>query len=76
MNPVGLFDLDRKIRKVGEEFRTLIADWREVLPLQSVCLTVPVVPLDEVGGHHARRQEREARRTLGSPPTSPGEPAA
>lgn len=76
VNPVGLFDLDRKIRKVGEEFRTLIAEWREVLPMQSVCLTVPVVPLDEVGGHHAREQEHSARRTMAAPPTTTGEPAA
>ena len=65
VNPLGLFDLDRKIRRVGEEYRQLILDWRDVLPTQSVCLTVPVVPLDEVGGSHARKQESEARESLG-----------
>ena len=29
---VGLYDLDRKIRPVGEAYKKLIADWREVLP--------------------------------------------
>lgn len=48
VNPLGLFDLDRKIRKVGEEYRKLIAAWKDVLPTQSICLTVPVVPLDDI----------------------------
>jgi beta-glucosidase len=42
--PVGLFDLDRNIRPVGRAYRQLIQDWRDVLPAQSVCLVVPVVP--------------------------------
>jgi beta-glucosidase/6-phospho-beta-glucosidase/beta-galactosidase len=43
VNPVGLYDLDRKIRPVGKAFKQLMEDWREVLPTQSVCLRVPVV---------------------------------
>jgi beta-glucosidase/6-phospho-beta-glucosidase/beta-galactosidase len=27
VNPRGLFDLDRRIRPVGEAYRKLIADW-------------------------------------------------
>ncbi len=46
VNPVGLYDLDRNIRPVGRAFKQLIADWRGVLPTQSLCLTVPVVPPD------------------------------
>jgi len=42
VNPLGLFDLDRKIRAVGKAYRQLIHDWREVLPTQSVCLRVPI----------------------------------
>jgi len=42
VHPVGLYDLDRRIRPVGEAFRKLICDWKEVLPTRSVCLTVPV----------------------------------
>src|SRR3954471_23697712 len=30
-NPLGLFDLNRNIRPVGEAYRQLIKDWREVL---------------------------------------------
>jgi len=43
VNPLGLFDLDRKIRPVGEAYKQIISDWREVLPTQSVCLNVPIV---------------------------------
>jgi beta-glucosidase len=42
-NPLGLYDLDRKIRPVGEAYKKLISDWSDVLPTQSVCLRVPVV---------------------------------
>ena len=42
-NPLGLFDLERNIRPVGEAYKKLIKDWDEVLPTQSVCLHVPVV---------------------------------
>lgn len=43
VHPVGLYDLDRKIRPVGEAYRELINEWGDVLPTQSVCLRVPVV---------------------------------
>lgn len=39
VNPLGLFDLDRKIRPVGEAFRELIKQWRGILPAESVCLS-------------------------------------
>jgi len=42
VNPLGLFDLDRHIRPVGETYKQLIADWSEVLPTRSLCLTVPL----------------------------------
>jgi beta-glucosidase/6-phospho-beta-glucosidase/beta-galactosidase len=43
VNPLGLYDLDRKIRPVGSAYKKLIADWRSELPTQSVCLKVPIV---------------------------------
>jgi beta-glucosidase len=61
VNPVGLYDLDRKIRPVGTAFKQLIADWRDVLPTQSVCLTVPVVMPDQAGGEQAQQQQDRAR---------------
>ena len=44
LNPLGLFDLDRKIRPVGTAYKQLISDWCEVLPTQSLCLTLPLDP--------------------------------
>jgi beta-glucosidase/6-phospho-beta-glucosidase/beta-galactosidase len=73
VNPLGLFDLDRKIRRVGEEYKKLIEAWRDVLPTQSICLTVPVVPLDEAGSRHAARQAEHARHIVEALPTSPSQ---
>jgi beta-glucosidase len=42
VNPLGLFDLQRNIRAVGRAYKTLISDWKKVLPTQSVCLTIPI----------------------------------
>jgi beta-glucosidase/6-phospho-beta-glucosidase/beta-galactosidase len=36
INPLGLFDLNRKIRRVGEAYKLLISQWRDELPLQSM----------------------------------------
>ena len=32
VHPVGLYDLDRKPRRVGKEYRRLVSEWRGVLP--------------------------------------------
>lgn len=40
VNPVGLFDLKRRIRKVGEAYRDLIDDWRAMLPAGSSALSL------------------------------------
>jgi beta-glucosidase len=42
VNPLGLYDLNRNIRAVGVAYKNLIDNWREVLPMQSVCLAVPI----------------------------------
>jgi beta-glucosidase/6-phospho-beta-glucosidase/beta-galactosidase len=62
VHPVGLYDLNREIRPVGLSYRQLIRDWADVLPTQSVCLVVPVVPPDEHDGLASRRKRSEARR--------------
>jgi beta-glucosidase/6-phospho-beta-glucosidase/beta-galactosidase len=47
VNPLGLYDMERKIRPVGIAYRELIQNWKEVLPVQSVCLRVPIaMPID------------------------------
>jgi hypothetical protein len=66
VNPLGLYDLDRNIRRVGEAYKQLIRDWREVLPAQSVCLVVPVVPPSEYSDELAlnRREKAYERKKM------------
>ncbi len=40
VNPLGLVDLDRKIRPVGHAYKKLIAEWRETLPTESSVLGI------------------------------------
>jgi len=75
VTPVGLYDLDRNIRAVGRSYQQLIRDWREVLPAQSVCLTVPVVMPSEYDSAQARRQRDQARRLIASEPRAKGQGA-
>lgn len=35
---LGLYDINRKIRVVGEAYQQLIKQWREILPTESICL--------------------------------------
>jgi beta-glucosidase len=62
VNPLGLNDLNRNIRPVGEAYKQLIADWRDVLPTQSICLRVPVTLPSEFDTEWARGQRTESRR--------------
>jgi len=58
VNAVGLYDLDRNIRPVGKAYKDLIRDWADVLPVQSVCLVVPVVkPQEYDEGFAVRRRD-------------------
>lgn len=59
-HPVGLYDLNREIRPVGRSYKQLIADWKDVLPTQSVCLSVPIVPPSEHHEPAAQRQRQDA----------------
>lgn len=38
VNPLGLYDLDRKIRPVGLAYKQLIQDWKDLLPTGSLSL--------------------------------------
>jgi len=68
VNPLGLFDLDRNIRPVGEAYRNLIRDWGAVLPTKSMCLHVPILIPDETccaeANAAARTGGREAAKRL------------
>lgn len=38
INPLGLYDLDRKLRPVGRAYRKLISQWKDILPVGSYSL--------------------------------------
>lgn len=38
VNPVGLFDLHRNIRPVGEAYRKLVSQWRDILPMETLAM--------------------------------------
>src|SRR5205085_4668867 len=38
VNALGLFDLDRRIRPVGLAYKRLIAQWKDIIPAQSLVL--------------------------------------
>ena len=62
VHPVGLYDLNREIRPVGTCYKQLIQSWGEVLPTQSVCLAVPVVPPSAYTEPMAVQQRVDAQR--------------
>jgi beta-glucosidase/6-phospho-beta-glucosidase/beta-galactosidase len=62
VNPLGLYDLDRNIRPVGEAYKQLIQDWRQVLPAQSICLQVPIVMPSENKEDWAQDKKAEAQQ--------------
>ena len=56
---------------MGQAYKDLIQQWRDVLPTQSMCLTVPVVMPDEADDIHAARQSAHAKRMIKTKPTAP-----
>jgi hypothetical protein len=42
VNPLGLYDLSRKIRPVGKAYKELIEEWRDILPVQTFSLHADV----------------------------------
>ena len=62
VNPLGLYDLDRNIRPVGQAYKQLIQDWQQVLPAQSVCLQVPIVMPSESDEPWACKKRGDARQ--------------
>lgn len=67
VNPLGLYDLDRNIRAVGRSYQQLIRDWGEVLPTQSLCLTVPVItPAEFMASEVVHERVRSSRERNGA----------
>jgi beta-glucosidase/6-phospho-beta-glucosidase/beta-galactosidase len=40
VNPLGLYDLDRKIRPVGMAFKALVREWGDILPLVNASVDI------------------------------------
>lgn len=74
VNPLGLYDLERKIRPVGMAYKELIRQWREVLPTQSIALTLPVFRPSEQDEGAARRLSRQARERNEAYRAAPSDP--
>ncbi|AKD54582.1 family 1 glycosylhydrolase [Spirosoma radiotolerans] len=62
VNPLGLCDLNRQIRPVGQAYKQLISDWKQVLPAQSVCLEVPIVMPSESNQSWAYQKQTDAKQ--------------
>ncbi|UYZ64067.1 family 1 glycosylhydrolase [Hymenobacter weizhouensis] len=71
VNPLGLYDLDRNIRPVGESYKQLIKDWCQVLPAQSICLQVPIVMPHESNQAWVRQQQEAAQQVLRTKTAAP-----
>lgn len=67
LNPLGLFDLDRNIRPVGEAYKKLISQWREVLPTQTACLQMPLIMPQDSNAAWARQQQAAAKQAQAEP---------
>ena len=39
VDTLGLYDLNRKIRPVGRAYKELVAEWRDILPLETFSLS-------------------------------------
>ena len=75
VNPLGLFDLDRRIRPVGEAFRKIVSEWGEVLPTQSVSLRVPIFsPAEQQAAiQHVRHEQQRPAAPVDAGDTSNSE---
>ena len=62
VNQLGLYDLDRNIRPVGEAYKKLISQWKQVLPAQSMCLQVPLVLPSENEESWVKEKQEEAKK--------------
>ncbi|WP_223649532.1 family 1 glycosylhydrolase [Hymenobacter psoromatis] len=61
LNPLGLYDLNRNIRPVGEAYKKLISQWKQVLPTQTACLQMPLVMPQDSGDDWSKQQQATAK---------------
>jgi beta-glucosidase/6-phospho-beta-glucosidase/beta-galactosidase len=67
VNPLGLCDLNRNIRPVGEAYKKLISQWKQVLPAQTACLQVPLIMPQESNAAWARQQKEASQQAQAQP---------
>jgi beta-glucosidase/6-phospho-beta-glucosidase/beta-galactosidase len=70
VNPLGLYDLERNIRPVGEAYKQLISQWKQVLPAQTACLQIPLIMPQESNNAWAQQQKTEAQADQTQPSTA------
>jgi beta-glucosidase len=75
VNALGLYDLDRRIRPVGEAYKKIVSEWGGVLPTHSVSLRVPIFSPSEheAGFEHALDEQQRPARAEESIDTSNSE---
>ena len=71
VNPLGLYDLDRNIRAVGQSYRQLIHDWCQVLPAQSVCLQLLIREPQDFDEPFAERVRKSMKWICERTPSEP-----
>lgn len=77
IHPVGLYDINRRRRPVGDAYSQLIRDWRQLLPAQSVCLLMPITLPSEYDEPMAqRRRDLIHRYYMQRPQDMPANPFA
>ncbi|OGX90656.1 family 1 glycosylhydrolase [Hymenobacter coccineus] len=67
VNPLGLYDLQRNIRPVGEAYKQLISQWKRVLPAQSLALQLPIVMPNQSNQAWARQKQADAQAAAQDP---------
>jgi len=70
VNPLGLYDLNRTIRPVGEAYKKLISQWKQVLPAQTACLQMPLIMPQDSNAAWARQPKTESLANQAQPATA------
>ncbi|MGI4886783.1 MAG: family 1 glycosylhydrolase [Janthinobacterium lividum] len=73
VNPLGLYDLQRNIRPVGEAYKKLISQWKRVLPAQSMALQLPIVMPSESNQTWAQQTQADAQAVEQDPAVAAGD---
>ncbi|AWM32417.1 family 1 glycosylhydrolase [Hymenobacter nivis] len=73
VNPLGLYDLQRNIRPVGEAYKKLISQWKRVLPAQSLALQLPIVMPNQSNQAWVQQKQADAQTAEQDPAIAAGD---